>query len=182
MAVLDAAAGDGNGLPDRFRPERLTLAELRRLADELPEDRLPQLIALLGDDGRVGARRCLERARRRWERARRERRRFLACFALERRLWARGYRLLAGVDEVGRGPLAGPVVAAAVILPPDAWIAGLDDSKRLDPATRTRVAGEVRRIALGVGIGAASVEEIDRLNIFHAAQLAMRRAIAALPQ
>ncbi|HEX6987862.1 MAG TPA: ribonuclease HII, partial [Bacillota bacterium] len=61
-------------------------------------------------------------------------------------------------------------------------ISGLDDSKRLDPATRARVAGEVRRVALGIGIGAASVEEIDRFNIFHAAQLAMRRAIAALPQ
>src|SRR5690606_29518084 len=130
------------------------------LIHDLPDDLLPRWIALLEEDPRKGARRCLARARRRWEQARRQRRRFQERFALERRLWRRGCRLVAGVDEVGRGPLAGPVVAAAVVLPPDAWIPGLDDSKRLDAATRQEVAEAVRRVALGIGIGAASVAEI----------------------
>jgi ribonuclease HII len=83
---------------------------------------------------------------------------------------------------VGVGPLAGPVVAAAVMFAPDTDIAGVDDSKRLDPATRTRLAGEIRAKASGLALGIASVEEIDRLNIYHAALLAMRRAVDALPR
>ena len=98
----------------------------------------------------------------------------------------RGFResvgpLIAGVDEVGRGPLAGPVVACAVVMPPDARaIAGVDDSKRLPPDERTRLARLVLRKAMAVGVGAASVREIDRLNIYHATVLAMRRALVRL--
>ena len=89
--------------------------------------------------------------------------------------------LIAGVDEVGRGPLAGPVVACAVIMPPDARaIAGIDDSKRLAPAERERLARIIRKRALAVAVGAASAREIDRLNIYHATVLAMRRALARL--
>jgi ribonuclease HII len=89
--------------------------------------------------------------------------------------------LIAGVDEVGRGPLAGPVVACAVVMPPDARaIAGVDDSKRLVPDERTRLARLVLRKAIAVGVGAASVREIDRLNIYHATVLAMRRALVRL--
>lgn len=86
---------------------------------------------------------------------------------------------VAGVDEVGRGPLAGPVVAAAVILPAAPAIAGLDDSKVLAAARREELAREIHRYGV-VAIAEASVEEIDRLNIYHAALLAMRRAVAAL--
>ncbi len=88
--------------------------------------------------------------------------------------------LIAGVDEVGRGPLAGPVVACAVVMPPPLEhraIAGVDDSKRLDAATRVALAERIRAQAWAVGLGAASVREIDRLNIFHATVLAMRCAI-----
>jgi ribonuclease HII len=99
----------------------------------------------------------------------------------ERQLRASGLRLIAGVDEVGRGPLAGPVVACAVVMPPDVRaIAGVADSKRLTAAERTRLAVHIRRRALALGLGAASVREIDRLNIFHATVLAMRRALARL--
>ena len=87
---------------------------------------------------------------------------------------------LAGVDEVGRGPLAGPVVAAAVILPPDVDVPGADDSKRLSPADRVLVALEVRRVALAIGFGSVSPAVIDRINILEATRLAMRRALAAL--
>ena len=88
--------------------------------------------------------------------------------------------LIAGVDEVGRGPLAGPVVACAVIMPPDARaIRGVDDSKALTAPERERLARIIRDRALAIGVGAASVREIDRLNIYHASTLAMRRALGA---
>jgi ribonuclease HII len=89
--------------------------------------------------------------------------------------------LIAGVDEVGRGPLAGPVVACAVIMPPDVRaIAGVDDSKRLSAAERARLAVKIRERAVAIGVGAASVREIDRVNIYHATVVAMRRALARL--
>ena len=89
--------------------------------------------------------------------------------------------LIAGVDEVGRGPLAGPVIAAAVILDPARPIAGLADSKKLSPARRERLALDIRANALAWALGRAEVAEIDRLNIFQASLLAMRRAVEALP-
>ena len=88
---------------------------------------------------------------------------------------------VAGVDEAGRGPLAGPVVAAAVILDRRRRIRGLADSKVLTPAERARLAPIIRRRALAFGIGWADRDEIDSLNIFQATMLAMRRALLALP-
>ena len=89
--------------------------------------------------------------------------------------------LIAGIDEVGRGPLAGPVVACAIIMPPDERvIRGVDDSKVLSADERARLAERIRSRALSIGVGAASVREIDKLNIFHAAVLAMRRALSRL--
>jgi ribonuclease HII len=88
---------------------------------------------------------------------------------------------VAGVDEAGRGPLAGPVVAAAVILDRRRRIRGLADSKVLSPATRARLAPIIRSRALAFGIGWADRDEIDSLNIFQATMLAMRRALLALP-
>ncbi|MBA3672281.1 MAG: ribonuclease HII [Gemmatimonadaceae bacterium] len=100
---------------------------------------------------------------------------------LERELRASRGPLLAGIDEVGRGPLAGPVVACAVVMPPDARaIRGVDDSKALSAEERERLATRIHERALAVGLGAASVREIDRVNIYHAAVLAMRRAISRL--
>ena len=89
---------------------------------------------------------------------------------------------LAGVDEAGRGPLAGPVVAAAVLLRPGQAIAGVRDSKQLSPARRERLVGLIHAEALGFAVALASVEEIDRLNIRGATLLAMQRAIRALGQ
>lgn len=102
--------------------------------------------------------------------------------ARESRLWEDGAELVCGLDEVGRGPLAGPVVAAAVVLRPGSRaIRGLRDSKILTEKKRQRLARLVRARALAVAVGAASVREIDRLNIRRATALAMRRAIAHLP-
>jgi ribonuclease HII len=94
--------------------------------------------------------------------------------------WWAAPGLVAGVDEVGRGPLAGPVVAAAVILDDTRRIKGLRDSKQLTPLQRERLDARIRADALCLGIGEASVEEIDRLNILQATLLAMRRAVDAL--
>jgi len=93
-----------------------------------------------------------------------------------------GHTRIVGVDEVGRGPLAGPVVACAILLPHKCRdIDGVGDSKALRPQDRERLAVEIRRLALAIGIGAASVCEIDRVNIYQATAIAMRRAIARIP-
>jgi ribonuclease HII len=93
----------------------------------------------------------------------------------------RGIRLLAGVDEVGVGPLAGPLVAAAVIMPEDSAIRGVDDSKKvLSPDARERLAREILAEALAAGIGVASAREIERVNVYHAGLRAMARAVRRL--
>ena len=98
--------------------------------------------------------------------------------ALEATLWLAGMARVAGVDEAGRGPLAGPVVAAAVVVAPDCEpLADVRDSKLLTPAVRERLYAEVVARALAVGVGAASVREIERLNVLGASYLAMRRAL-----
>ena len=95
--------------------------------------------------------------------------------------WLRGIRHVAGVDEVGRGPLAGPVVAAAVVLAEGEAIEGADDSKALDRVRRSALARSIRERAAAVAIGAASAREIDRINILRATALAMNRALRRLP-
>lgn len=100
--------------------------------------------------------------------------------ATEWGFWGRGMIRVAGIDEVGRGPLAGPVVAAAVILPQDCWIDGVADSKKLNADRRLDLYEKIVRTALVFGVGAASPREIDRINIRRATALAMQRAIARL--
>src|ERR1700744_3674636 len=100
--------------------------------------------------------------------------------SFERELHARGFRAVAGVDEVGRGALFGPVFAAAVILSPDRPIRGLRDSKLLDAERREVLAGRIRERAVAWSIAAADAFEIDRINILQASRLAMRRAVQKL--
>ena len=112
-------------------------------------------------------------------------RQFMPDFSRERRLHQQGYSLVAGVDEAGRGPLAGPVVAAAVILSPDLsgnepWLGLLDDSKRLSPAQRENVVQLLHEHALAIGVGQVSSEEIDRQGIGAANIQAMLTAVANL--
>ena len=102
--------------------------------------------------------------------------------ALEAEARQTGHTRIVGVDEVGRGPLAGPVVACAILLAPDCTdIDGVGDSKALRAKERQRLVLEIQRCAVAIGIGAASVSEIDRINIYQATALAMRRAIARIP-
>jgi ribonuclease HII len=112
--------------------------------------------------------------------ARRARAAAAAAPHLERLLWRVGIRHVAGVDEVGMGPLAGPVVAAAVVLPVETHIDGVADSKVLPAALRERLAAEIRRRALGIGIAVVEPAEIDRVNIYQAGLRALRRAVEQL--
>ncbi len=101
-------------------------------------------------------------------------------FAFDEELRKKEGRVLAGLDEAGRGPLAGPVVAAAVVFPEGAYISGLKDSKKLTSRKREALYSEILDMALSVGIGVVSTEEIDRLNIYQATKEAMLRAISDL--
>jgi ribonuclease HII len=134
----------------------------------------------LRSDPRAGARAVLEAVlrRRRGNRAEGQRLRHLLRHEVE--LWQRGVSRIAGVDEAGMAPLAGPVVAAAVILPRDFRARGIDDSKQLDAAERDRLAVEIKRAAVAWAVGVAAVEEIDAINIYRAGLLAMRRAVEGL--
>ena len=98
---------------------------------------------------------------------------------LEAAFWAQGYARVAGIDEAGRGALAGPVVAAAVLLPSGDY--PFDDSKKLAPDVRAVLAREVKRCALAWAVGAASAAEVDALNVLRATHLAAQRALSALP-
>ena len=113
--------------------------------------------------------------------ARRRRLRLKDALRYERGWWDVGTKWVAGVDEVGRGPLAGPVVAAAVILPADVQVKGASDSKVLSPKVRLEVDAEVRSVAVAVGLGAASSATVDLLGITGATRAALKRALDALP-
>ena len=104
----------------------------------------------------------------------------LDLWEIERELHAEGIGLICGVDEAGRGPLAGPVCAAAVILPPETELPGLNDSKKLSEKRREQLFPEIQQIALAWSVAFASVEEIEERNILGATMLAMNRAIAGL--
>lgn len=105
-----------------------------------------------------------------------------AMLELERQAYEEGFQSVCGVDEAGRGPLAGPVFAAAVILPPGLIIEGLNDSKQLSEKKREELFNIIQREAVCYGIGMADHKEIDRLNILQATFLAMRRAVEKLSQ
>jgi len=161
--------------------EELSVDEIRQRYLEGRELVSARVLNILQRDPRQGVRRLHAALKKRYARQREERLRLDAMRHFELVLWKSGVRDIAGVDEVGMGPLAGPVVAAAVVFPPETDIAGVDDSKRLEPAVREELALEIRAKATGIGLGICSVEEIDQVNIYHAGLLAMRRAVEALP-
>jgi ribonuclease HII len=162
--------------------DELSIDEIRERFIETGRPVSAQVLSRLQRDPRQGVRHLYCALKKRFERERAERQRMEAMRYFESLLWKSGVCDIAGVDEVGVGPLAGPVVAAAVMFPPKTDIAGVDDSKRLDPDVRATLALEIRAKASGIGIGMASVVEIDRINIYHAGLLAMRRAIEGLPR
>jgi ribonuclease HII len=158
-----------------------SLARLReRIAGPLDEVECEALIASLRADPRRGARDLADRFDRRRRAEAAERERLARLFARRARLIENGARLVAGVDEVGMGPLAGPVVAVAVILRDDVDLPGLKDSKQMSPRAREALAAQIREQAVACAAGKVPPDEIDRTNIYRAGLEAMRRAVTAL--
>ncbi len=158
----------------------LSVAELRvRLLDRgLPLSEACE--EALSSDPRAGAREVLRQVLRRRHDNRCEGQRLRNLLRYEVELWEKGLVHVAGVDEAGMAPLAGPVVAGACILPHGYRPRGIDDSKQLDRAERERLAEDIRRNAIAWATARAEVEEIDSLNIYHAGLLALTRAVRAL--
>jgi len=139
------------------------------------------LLEALEVDTRLGAHQLAKQIRGRYRSNRAEGQRLHTLLRFEIELWSQGFSLVAGVDEAGMAPLAGPVVAGAVILPKNYKLRGLNDSKKiLDHETREALAAQIKQDAICWSFGFAEVEEIDRINIYHAGLLAMQRALQGL--
>ncbi len=158
----------------------VALAEIRRRYLATGADIPASVLQALKADPRSGARALARSIESRAAREQAEGLRLTRLFSLQSKLHVEGHVYIAGVDEVGVGPLAGPVVAASVILPADAKLIGLNDSKKLSATQRERLDREIREQAIDLAIGAATREEIDQYNILHASLLAMRRAVESL--
>lgn len=163
-----------------LHPGEHTVAALELLVRQSSADRYPALLAALHGDPRAGVVRLAGRLQARLAEAEAERERVLAMHKFERRAREAGHRLIAGIDEAGRGPLAGPVVAGAVVLPADFVLPGLNDSKQVSPELREELYGRITSEAVAWGVGAADVAYIERENILQATYEAMRRAVASL--
>jgi len=161
---------------------------LRRSIPELRERFLERarpvpkgFLEALEVDTRAGAHQLARRIRARYRNNRSEGQRLHTLLRFEIDLWSQGYSFVAGVDEAGMAPLAGPVVAGAVILPQNYKLRGLNDSKKiLDHEMREELAAQIKQDAVCWAFGFAEVEEIDRVNIYHAGLLAMQRAVNGL--
>jgi ribonuclease HII len=157
----------------------LPLSGIRELLQR-SQDYSEELLSKLECDPRIGARRLARSLRRRQAEHLRAEGRLRELTVVERDLHGQGVNAIVGVDEAGRGPLAGPVVSAAVIAPwPVRWLR-LDDSKRLAPKEREEYAQRIKVEALGVGVGIISAERIDRIGILKATWESMRQALAGL--
>ncbi len=158
-----------------------SIPELRELFLERGRPVPKGLVEALETDRRQGAQLLARRIRERWRSNRAEGQRLHSLLRFEIELWLQGINLVAGVDEAGMAPLAGPVVAGAVILPQHYKLRGLDDSKKiLDEARRAELAAQIKQDAICWSVGFAAVEEIDTINIYHAGLLAMQRALQGL--
>jgi len=158
-----------------------SIPELRELFMERRRPVPKGFLEALEIDTRLGAHQLAKQIRGRYRSNRSEGQRLHTLLRFEIELWAQGYSLVAGVDEAGMAPLAGPVVAGAVILPKNYKLRGLNDSKKiLDHEMREELAVQIKRDAVCWSFGFAEVEEIDRINIYHAGLLAMQRALQGL--
>lgn len=166
-------------MPSRL--SKLSVDEIRERYASADASVSAQTLSKLKRDPRNGVRQIYEALKKRYERDSAQRNRLDAMLNFERVLWRAGVQHIAGVDEVGMGPLAGPVIAAAVVFPPHTELHGIDDSKKLDLEQRIDAERRIREVASGIAIGRAEVTEIDTINIYHAGLLAMRRAVEALP-
>lgn len=164
----------------RTNLKKLSLKRLQLLLEERGHSVCDEIIHALASDPRGGAQRLVRICQNRLDEWHREQQRAIRMFSYERQVWAMGYKLVAGVDEVGRGPLAGPVVAAAVVLPGELSLPGIDEVKRISPRRRRELSEEIRRVAVAVGIGMVQPDGIDEANVMLATYKAMVRAVGDL--
>lgn len=160
--------------------KKLSLKQVQTLINERGPEMYSAVISALQDDPRSGAQKLVRFCRERQAEWRQEQDRLVRMYGYERQVRAMGYKLVAGVDEAGRGPLAGPVVAAAVILPGDLLLPGLDDVRRLSARRRQELYEEIQLRATAIGIGMVQPEGIDESSVLLATYDAMGRAVQRL--
>ena len=156
----------------------MKISEVKELLAAAPT---PEQIAMLQADERSGVKKLLAAYYKRLEKAALEQARFESMLTYEKEYYAQGMQYVAGVDEAGRGPLAGPLVIAAVILPQSVFIAGLNDSKQLSAAKREQLYDEIIAKAVAIEVNIVSVSNIDKLNIYTATQRGMAEVLEHLP-
>ena len=156
-----------------------TIKEIKELLATIGDLDSP-IIKVLAKDSRAGVQKEIQKRKQAIQAEIDENRRLESMLSYEKELYAQGIKLIAGVDEVGRGPLAGPVVAAAVILPQNCKIKGLNDSKKIPKKKHEEIFQAVKEKALAIGIGVMDNHVIDQVNIYEATKLAMKEAIAQL--
>ena len=161
--------------------ETMSISRIKTEVEALNEEARLLACAELMNDPRKGVVAFAQKTLRAHERVVHERARLEKLWRFENEAYAQGYRAIVGTDEVGRGPLAGPVVAAAVVLPRGVEILGINDSKKLSEKRREALAEEIKAKALAYKIAEVSPAAIDRINILHAAERAMKEAVEALP-
>ncbi|MBR2851108.1 MAG: ribonuclease HII [Anaerotignum sp.] len=157
-----------------------SISEIKEILGNCSMEELPEQMKQFEEDSRKGVQTALASFRKKYEKHQQELARLDEILTYERGLWKAGYDLVAGIDEVGRGPLAGPVVAAAVILPKECKIEGVNDSKKLSAKKREELYDIILEKAVSYGIGVVSNERIDEINILQATYEAMREALSQL--
>lgn len=160
--------------------KQLSQMSIREVEDIIKSEPSEEFLELCVKDPRQGVRRLIARHRKHDLEQRAEKQRIEGLLKEEKELWGKGFLYVAGLDEVGRGPLAGPVMTAACILPARFDLPGLNDSKKLSESKREKLYEQIKSQALGYAIGSAEPAEIDVLNILQATKLAMKRAIESL--
>ena len=155
----------------------MTISEIREILLGSPSE---EFLADLENDQRVAVKKLLQAYHKRIEKAALERERFHKMLSYERQYYDEGAKLIAGVDEAGRGPLAGPLVIAAVVMPQEFFISGLNDSKQISATKRDKLYDEILQKALSVSVNIVSISNIDELNIYRATQQGMAEVLLHL--
>ena len=155
----------------------MTISEIREILLGSPSE---EFLTDLENDQRVAVKKLLQAYHKRIEKAALERERFHKMLSYERQYYDEGAKLIAGVDEAGRGPLAGPLVIAAVVMPQEFFISGLNDSKQISASKRDKLYDEILQKALSVSVNIVSISNIDELNIYRATQQGMAEVLLHL--
>lgn len=156
---------------------QLSITQIKAESNKIEIKGYPEFIALLLEDSRTGVQQLAATLQNKFNNYTKEKERIFQLKSYECSLYNRGYRFIAGMDEVGRGPLAGPVVSCAIILPADSNILFINDSKKLSPSKREELYHEIKKDALSIGIGIIEKDTIDEINIYQATKQSMVDAV-----